>query len=184
VDTLTFSNILLHKLRNRRIFVAIFWLFSAFFFFSKTQEKSIEIKANDRSSNKYVKTQEYYHNFLSILKKQVTSNFVAAKAPICDLIIRDYSEFSQTCSRYALLLKMILRIGSKIYFTKIWIKKSWINFLKRGSKNECGGAWETENQLFVALSASPTILRLYTSSKRQSTPAQALHDPYEPVNPC
>jgi len=23
--------------------------------------------------------------------------------------------------------------------------------LKRGSKNECGGAWETENQLFVAL---------------------------------
>jgi len=36
VDILTFSKIVLHFLRNRRIFVAVFWLFSAFFF-SKTQ---------------------------------------------------------------------------------------------------------------------------------------------------
>jgi len=54
------------------------------FVFSKTQVKSIKIKANDRSSNKYVKTQEYDNILLSILKKQVTSNFAAAKAPICD----------------------------------------------------------------------------------------------------
>jgi len=53
-------------MRNRHIFVAI------------------KIKANDRSSNKYVKTQEYYNILLCILKKQVTSNFAAAKAPICD----------------------------------------------------------------------------------------------------
>ena len=55
-----------------------------FFFFSKTQLKSIKIKANDRSSNKYVNTQEYYNILLSVLKEQVTSNFAAAKAPICD----------------------------------------------------------------------------------------------------
>jgi len=39
------------------------------FFFSKTQVKSIKIKANDRYSNKYVKTQEYYNILLSVLKK-------------------------------------------------------------------------------------------------------------------
>ena len=43
---------------------------------------------------KYVKAKEYYNIWLSILKKQVTSNFAAAKAPIIMclfLIIRDYS---------------------------------------------------------------------------------------------
>jgi len=56
-------------------------IFSAFFF-SKPQVKSIKIKANDRSSDKYVKTQEYYNILFSILKTQVTSIFSAAKAPI------------------------------------------------------------------------------------------------------
>ena len=74
MDTLTVSKIL---------FVAIFLQFSAFFF-SKTQLKRIKIKANERSSNKYVKTQEYYYILLSILKTQTTSNFAATKAPICD----------------------------------------------------------------------------------------------------
>jgi len=54
------------------------------FSLSKTQVKSTKIKANDRSSIKYVKTQEYYNILLSILKKQVTNNFAAVKAPICD----------------------------------------------------------------------------------------------------
>jgi len=139
VDTLTFSKILLHWLRNRRIFVAIFWPFSPFSF-SKTQVKSIKIKANDRSSNKYVKTQEYYNILLSILKtKQVTSNFAAAKAPICDCpwIFRGYSEFSQTCSRYALLLKWIRGIASKIIF--LYLTKIWAPFLDKKFE---AGVWK------------------------------------------
>jgi len=56
------------------------------------------------------------------LKKQVTSNFAATKAPkkiMClFLIIRDYSQFSQTCSRYALLLKMIPRYRKQDLFDK------------------------------------------------------------------
>jgi len=50
--------------------VAIFGLFSAFFF-SKTQVKSIKIKANDRYPNKYGKTQKYYNILLSIFKQNM-----------------------------------------------------------------------------------------------------------------
>jgi len=45
---------------------------------------------------------------------------------------------------------MIPRYRKQDLFDKIWAPFFGKN-LKRGSKNECGGAWETENQLFVAL---------------------------------
>jgi len=93
------------------------------------------------------------------------------------LIIRDYSEFSQTCSRYALLLKLILRIGSKIYLTKIWAPFLDKTF-EAGSKNACGGAWETENQLFVALGRRFSTIRLNKIPPTFKTPVTSEWRPY------
>ena len=33
----------------------------------------------------------------------------------------------------------------------------WIKILKQGWKNECAGAWESEDQLFVALDINSNI---------------------------
>jgi len=84
VDTLTFSKILIALVEKQTNICGHFLTIFSFCFFSKTQVKSTIIKANDKYSIKYVKTQEDNNILFSILKKQVTSNFAAAKAPICD----------------------------------------------------------------------------------------------------
>jgi len=141
-------------LRNRRIFVAIFCLFSAFFF-GKTQLKSKNIKYNklpDVDAKNMSKHKNITIFNCQFLKKQVTSHFAAAKAPICD------------CSwLFVTIPGLVKPVADTRYYKNdsavsearsIWQTygyHSWIKNLKRGSKHECGGAWETENQLFVAL---------------------------------
>ena len=56
------------------------------------------------------------------------------------LIIRVYSEFSQTYSRYVLLLKMIPRYWKQDLFDK-----------NMGTIKVSGGAWETVNSTFRGL---------------------------------
>jgi len=41
-------------------------------------------------------------------------------------------------------------LKTKVNLTKIWAKFFWYKFFKRGWKNECPGAWETEDQIFSA----------------------------------